>query len=284
MKVQAVISLKAHYPLPVLLAVAGLARSTFFYHQAKLARPDPAAGLKSAIRAAFLAAKGRYGHRRIHAVLTGQGWAVAKKTVLKLMRALGLVCKVRRRRRYSSYAGRVGTCAPNTLGRDFTATGPNQKWVTDVTEFRIGDRRIYLSPVIDLFDRSVVAHRCGTSPSLELTNGSLEQALATLAPDQTPLVHSDQGFQYQHSSWRHLLNAAGAIPSMSRKATCLDNAVAENFFGHLKEEMFHHDTFTSAEELTTAIDDYICWWNTERISIKRKGLSPVQYRAQALAA
>ncbi len=132
---------------------------------------------------AFLAAKGRYGHRRIHAVLTGPGCAVAKKTVLTPMRTLGLVCKVRRRRRYSSYAGQVGTCVPNTLGRDFAATGPNQKWVTDVTEFRIGDRRAYLSPVIDLFDRSVVAHRCGTSPSLELTNGSLEQALATLAPD-----------------------------------------------------------------------------------------------------
>jgi putative transposase len=283
-KVQAVIALKAEHPLGTLLEVAGLARSTFFYHQGKLAEPDPAGDLKAAISDEFAAAKGRYGHRRVHAVLARKGWQVAKKTVLKLMRALGLVCKVRRRRRYSSYLGEVGRTAPNTLERDFTAEGPNRKWVTDVTEFRVGDRKVYLSPVIDLFDRSVVAHSWALSPGLDLTNTSLAQALATLMPGQRPLVHSDQGFQYQHSSWRRLLESAGAVQSMSRKATCLDNAVAENFFGHLKEEMFHHDTFATTSELGAALDDYIDWWNNERISTKLEGLSPVRYRAQALAA
>lgn len=284
MKAQAVVALKAEHPLGVLLEVAGLARSTFFYHQARLALPDPRAELKAAIEAQFNSAKGRYGHRRVHQKLTEAGWTVARKTVLKLMREIGLVCRIRARRRYSSYAGDAGRTAPNTLDRDFTAAGPGLKWVTDVTEFRVGERKLYLSPIIDLFDRSVVAYTCGRSPSLELTNGSLEQALATLAPGRGPMVHSDQGFQYQHPSWQQLLGQAGATQSMSRKATCLDNAIAENFFGHLKEEMFHHETYADLIELETELHAYIQWWNTERISSALGGLSPAQYRVQAAAA
>jgi putative transposase len=283
-KVQAVASLKAEFPLEVLLGVVGLARSTFFYHQAKHGLPDPRADLKAAITEAFEDAHGRYGHRRVHAVVSAQGWQVAKKTVLKLMRALGLVCRVRRRRRYDSFKGEVGTIVGNVLDRDFTASAPNQKWVTDVTEFRVADRKVYLSPVIDLFDRSVVTHCWSLSPNLQLTNTSLALAIATLPPGKGPLVHSDQGFQYQHRSWRALLNGADATQSMSRKANCYDNAVAENFFGHLKAEMFHHNRFDSVEAFTTALDEYIHWYNNDRISTKLKGLSPVQYRAQALAA
>ena len=268
----------------MLLGVAGLARSTFFYHQAKLDQPDPQADLKVAITEAFEVAHGRYGHRRIHAVLIKQGWTVAKKTVLALMRASGLHCPVRRRRRYSSFQGEVGTIAENVLDRDFTATAPNQKWVTDVTEFRVADRKVYVSPVIDLFDRSVIAYAWSLSPNLELTNTSLQRAIATLQPGQAPLVHSDQGFQYQHRSWRAQLDGVEATQSMSRKANCFDNAVAENFFGHLKSEMFHHNRFDSIDAFTAALDAYICWYNIDRISIKREGLSPVQYRAQALAA
>jgi putative transposase len=270
--------------LPLLLDIAGLARSTFFYHQAKPEVPDPLAGLKAAIRKAFEDARGRYGHRRVHAVLTGQGFRVAKKTVLTLMRELALICRVRRRRRYNAFHGEVGQIADNVLDRDFTATAPNQKWVTDVTEFRVADRKVYLSPVIDLFDRSVVAHSWSLSPNLELTNTSLSSAIATLAPGQHPLVHSDQGFQYQHRSWRALLADAEATQSMSRKGNCYDNAMAENFFGHLKSEMFHHNRFDTVETFTTALDEYVHWYNTERISTTLKDLSPVQYRAQTLAA
>ena len=284
MKVQTVISLKADHPLSVLLEVAGLARSTFFYHQAKLIQPDPRADLKAAIVAAFQAVQGRYGHRRIRTVLIGQGWKVAKKTVLKLMRQLGLVCKVRRRRRYNSYAGEIGKVAPNLLDREFTADGPNQKWVTDVTEFRVAERKLYLSPVMDLFDRSIVAYSWGTSPTVDLTNTSLRAAIQTLQDGQRPLVHSDQGVHYQHASWRQILADAGARQSMSRKATCLDNAVIESFFGHLKEELFNHTTFTTLNAFTTALDEYLHWYNHERIMTKHKGLSPVQYRTQALAA
>ena len=284
MKVQALIALKADYPLPVLLLVAGLARSTFFYHQARLRSPDPKEALKAAVTEIFTTNHGRYGHRRIHSELTKQGWAVAKKTVLKLMRSLQLLCKVRRRKRYNSYQGEQGAIAPNLLNRKFDADAPNQKWVTDVTEFRVGDRKLYLSPVMDLFDRQIISHAISTSPNLALTNGSLKQALASLKPSQQPLVHSDQGIQYQHVTWRVLLKGAGAVQSMSRKGNCYDNAVMENFFGHLKEELFHHVRFLSTEALATALNEYIHWYNNERNSTKLKGLSPVQYRAQTLAA
>ena len=270
--------------MEVLLDVAGLPRSTFFYHQARLLGPDPQADLKAAITSIFTKSHARYGHRRVHSELVKQGWTIAKKTVLKLMRLLRLVCKVRQKKRYNSYQGEQGIVAPNLLKRQFEADSPNQKWVTDVTEFSVGDRKLYLSPIMDLFDRQIISYAIGTSPNLELANCSLRDALATLENGQTPLVHSDQGFQYQHNSWRTLLENADAVQSMSRKANCYDNAVMENFFGHLKEELFHRVRFLNTDALAAALHDYIHWYNTERISTRLKGLSPVQYRAQMLAA
>lgn len=284
MKVLALIALKANFPLPVLLHVSGIARSTFFYHQARLQAPDPQEELKTAITDVFTRNHGRYGHRRIHTELQKEGWTLAKKTVLKLMRTLELVCKVRRKKRYNSYQGQHGAVAPNLLNREFNAAAPNQKWVTDVTEFSVGDHKLYLSPIMDLFDRQIISYSIGLSANLKLTNNSLRDALGMLNGGQTPLVHSDQGFQYQHTSWRRLLAGAGAVQSMSRKGNCYDNAVMENFFGHLKEELFHRVRFLSTDALATTLHDYIRWYNNERISTKLKNLSPVQYRAQALAA
>lgn len=284
MKVQALIALKADFPLSVLLQVSGLARSTFFYHQARLAAPDPQEELKSSVLDIFKKSHGRYGHRRVHSELLKKGWKVAKKTVLKLMGVLELFCKVRRKKRYNSYKGDQGRIAPNVLDREFDATAPKQKWVTDVTEFSVGERKLYLSPVMDLFDRQIIAYSIGLSPNLELTNSSLRAALALLDGTQKPLVHSGQGFQYQHVSWRNLLKEAGAVQSMSRKGNCYDNAVMENFFGHIKEELFYRVRFLNVEALEAALHEYIRWYNCERVSTKLEGLSPVQYRAQALAA
>ena len=277
-------ALKADYPLAVLLEIAGLARSTYYYHQARQHRPDPQAALKIAIRQTCDQAHGRYGHRRIHACLVRDGWRVAKKTVLALMRQLGLVCRVRRKKRYGAYRGEVGQTAPNLLNRDVAATAPNQKWVTDVTEFAVGDGTVYLAPVMDLFDRQIIAWSIRTAPTLELTNDALRDALATLPQHRAPLVHTDQGFHYQHASWRALLAGAGATPSMSRKGNCLDNAVMENFFGHLKAECFHLTRFGTTEALIRALHEYIRWYNTDRISLRLQGMSPVQYRAHAVAA
>jgi putative transposase len=280
--VQAILDLKAAHPLSVLLEVAGVARSTFFYHQERLKRPDPHADLNAAIQSAFARAKGRYGYRRVHREMVKAGWRVAKKTILKHMRALGLVCHVRRRRRFTTYRGEISPAAPNLLNRAFTATAPNQTWVTDITEFRVGDEKLYLSPVMDLFDRQIIAFTTGRSPSVALTTNALRSAISTITPDEHPLVHSDQGFHYQHGAWKRLLAEAGATPSMSRKGNCLDNAVIESFFGHLKTELVSPANCTSIADLERAITDYIAWYNQERTSATLKGLSPVQYRTQAL--
>jgi putative transposase len=282
--VNAVVALKAEHRLTDLLSAAGIARSTFFYHQARLADPDKHEALKAEIRRLFEVHNGRYGHRKIRDELRAVGWVVTKKTVLKLMRQLGLRCTIRRKKRYNSFKGEVGTIAPNLLKRDFTATSPNQKWVTDVTEFTVNDRKVYLSPVMDLFDRQIIGYATGLSPNLELTNTSLRQALTTLRPGDAPIVHTDQGFQYQHRSWQRLLTEAGCVQSMSRKANCLDNAVIESFFGHLKDELYCNTTFLTIDALITTIDDYIAWFNNERAHSTLKGLSPVQYRTQTLAA
>lgn len=277
-------ALKADHRLDDLLAAAGLARSTFFYHQAALSRPDPQAELKTAIVEAFAAGRGRYGHRRVHALLVRRGWRVAKKTVLKLMRQLRLRCHVRRRRRFQAWQGHSGTIADNVLSRDFTATAPNQKWVSDVTEFRVGDAKAYLSPVMDLFDHQIIAYSLGPSPNLALATTSLDKALAFQHIEPGLIVHTDQGFQYQHRAWTNRLALVGAVQSMSRRGNCYDNATMENFFGHLKAEAFHHEHPTTIADLHVMVEDYIHWWNTERIHTRLEGLSPVQYRAQTLVA
>lgn len=267
-----------------MLGAAGLARSTFFYHQARLQEPERHRGLKEQIREIFQDSHGRYGYRRIHHVLTSNGHQVAPKTVLKCMREAGLHCHVRRRRRYMAWRGAVGQIAPNVLERDFTAGAPNRKWVSDVTEFRVGDRKLYLSPMLDLFDHQVIAYELSTSPSLMLTNATLDHALRDQPVEPGLIVHTDQGFQYQHVSWRRRLAEVGAIQSMSRRGNCYDNAVMENFFGHLKAEATHHARPDSIEALSSMIKDYIHWWNTARVHTRLEGLSPVEYRAQALVA
>lgn len=280
----AVAALKATCSLHLVLQIAGLARSTWYYHQQKKELPDPHADLKLAMQAVFAEVHGRYGYRRMHARLVADGWQVGKKLVRSLMHPLGLVCQVRRRKPYRSYTGEVGRIAPNLLNREFTATAPNQKWVTDITEFRVGERKVYLSPMMDLFDRQIIAWSVGVSPTLNLALTALRPALAALPPGAAPIVHSDQGFHYQHLSWQSMLAIAGATQSMSRKGNCLDNAVMENFFGHLKEEMFHHSRYPDVATFTQALNTYIHWYNTERISTRLKGMSPVQYRTHALAA
>ena len=265
-----------------LLDAAGRARSTFFYHQKRLTAPDKHAELKQAIRDSFQRNKHRYGYRRVLLDLRNQGWVVNHKLVYKLMRAMGLKAKIRQRRPYISYTGTISYIAENTLERNFTPDRLNTVFVSDVTEFKVAGRKVYLSPVMDLFDRSIVAHTVATSPSTAFTADSLTKTIKTCTPEPGWMMHTDQGFQYQHSSWRNLIHDNGGVQSMSRKANCYDNAVMENFFGHLKTEMYHGEVFDTVAEFNQAIDDYIQWYNTERIQQRLKGLTPMHYRNQAL--
>ena len=203
------------------------------------------------------------------------------KKVQRLMQGMDLRAKVRRRR-YVSYRGEISRVAENRLNREFSAVKPKQKWVTDVTEFNVAGQRLYLSPVMDLFNQEIVAYRVSRSPNAKMVNDMLDDARALLTPEDQPMLHSDQGSLYQLVGFRERLSASRMTQSMSRKGNCLDNAVMENFFGHLKSECFHGERFESIDDLEAEIHNYINYYNHQRIKINLNGLSPVDYRTQAV--
>lgn len=205
------------------------------------------------------------------------------KVIQRLMQQLGLKSLVRPKR-YRAYRGAVGHAAPNVLDRQFQAEGPNQKWVTDITEFNIDGQKLYLSPIMDLYNGEIVAYQTSRRPVFSLVKRMLQQAFARLKKSDRPLLHSDQGWHYQHPAYRALLAGQALTQSMSRKGNCLDNAAMESFFGTLKAEYFHLHRFDTIEQLQQGLDQYIHYYNHERIRMKLRGLSPVQYRTQALSA
>jgi len=277
-----VLELRPDHDLAVLLKVSELSRSTFYYQVKAQQVDDRYAGLKSRIRALFERHKGRYGYRRITAALRQAGETVNHKTVQSLMRTLGLKSLVRPKK-YRSYRGQLAD-VPNILARQFHAERPNQKWVTDVTEFNVQGDKLYLSPVMDLYNGEVVAYEMQKRPLFPLVGNMLIKALARLSQREKPLLHSDQGWQYQMPAYRRQLAQRGLIQSMSRKGNCLDNAAMESFFGTLKSEFFHLNRFDSLEQLQAGIRRYIHYYNNHRIKTKLKGLSPVQYRTQPSSA
>ncbi|MBN4057250.1 IS3 family transposase [Pseudoalteromonas haloplanktis] len=197
------------------------------------------------------------------------------------MNEIGLKSK-EKPKRYKSYKGEVGKIAENTLNREFTAQKPNQKWGTDVTEFKVDNDKVYLSPMIDLFNQEVISYEVRKSVALPLVTNMLKTATARLKPNEQQIVHSVQGWQYQNKQYQKNLKERELQQSMSRKGNCLDNAVAENFFGILKSEMYHNETFKDENDLIENIKEYIHYYNSELIKLKLKGMSPIQYRNQAL--
>ena len=215
-------------------------------------------------------------------LIHNRGFSMNHKTVQRLMKELGLVCRVRIKK-YHSYKGEVGKIAPNLLNRNFYAEKPNQKWVTDVTEFSLFGQKMYLSPILDLHNGYLVSYTISDRPVLGMITSMLEKAFETI-PDGTGLIlHSDQGWQYQHKKYQHMIRRKGIRQSMSRKGNCLDNAVMENFFGLLKSELLYLQKFDSLEHFKQELVDYLDYYNNRRIKIKLKGLPPALHRQQALS-
>ena len=214
-------------------------------------------------------------------VMRSKGYTLNHKTVLKLMKSLGLKGKQRKNEKYHSYKGEVGTVADNILKRDFRASKPFEKLTTDVTQFKVCDEKVYLSPVMDLFNREIVSYSISTSPNLQQIRDMLDGLFAKLPADATPLFHSDQGWQYQHAEYQRLLAEHNIMQSMSRKGNCMDNGAMENFFGRLKVEMFYGEKFENVNVFIDELKRYIDYYNNERISTKLKGMSPVQFRTHS---
>ncbi|GHV44230.1 transposase [Clostridia bacterium] len=271
------------HKISLLIEVSGLPRSTYYYYVRQQTKPDKYSEIKEQITTIFAENKGRYGYRRITDELHNRKYVINHKTVQRLMAELGLVCCVRMKK-YHSYKGEVGKIAPNLLERDFEATAPNQKWVTDVTEFSLFGQKLYLSPILDLYSRDVVSYTIFEHPVLSMVTSMTDKAFECL-PDNTNLIlHSDQGWHYQHKHYQHMLKAKGVRQSMSRKGNCLDNAVIENFFGLLKSELLYLQNFGSLEQFKQELMDYLDYYNNRRIKAKLKGLPPALHRQQALAA
>ena len=199
------------------------------------------------------------------------------------MREDGLVCRVRMKK-YRSYKGEVGKIAPNLLERNFATTAPNQKWVTDVTEFAIFGQKLYLSPILDLHSQDIVSYTISDRPVLSMVTEMLSKAFEQIPESTNLILHSDQGWQYQHKQYQWTLKKKGLRQSMSRKGNCLDNAVIENFFGHLKSELLYLQDFDSLEHFKAELADYLDYYNNHRIKAKLKGLPPALHRLQALNA
>ena len=244
--------------------------------------PDKYKEVKAEIIKIYYENKGRYGYRRITTEVHNHGFSINHKTVQRLMKELGLVCRVRIKK-YRSYKGEVGKIAPNLLSRNFYAEKPNQKWVTDVTEFSLFGQKMYLSPILDLHNGYLVSYTISDRPVLGMITSMLEKAFETI-PDGTGLIlHSDQGWQYQHKQYQRMLRRKGIRQSMSRKGNCLDNAVMENFFGLLKSELLYLQEFRSLDHFKQELVDYLDYYNTRRIKAKLMGLPPALHRQQALS-
>ena len=272
------------FRLDLLLEAARLPRSTYYYQLKQLDKLDKDKDLKAEIQSIFTEHRGNYGYRRMTLELRNRGYMVNHKRVQRLMKVLGLSARIRRKRKYSSYQGEIGKKADNLIQRQFEATKPMEKCYTDVTEFAIpaSSKKLYLSPVLDGFNSEIIAYNLSTSPNLEQVEAMLNQAFSEDHYTNT-ILHSDQGWQYQHQYYHHFLEGKGIQPSMSRKGNSPDNGMMESFFGILKSEMFYgyEKTFHSLEQLEQAIVDYIDYYNNKRIKIKLKGLSPVQYRTKS---
>ena len=275
-----VTELRQKYKLTSLLKLANMPRSTYYYWLKALKKEDKYKDIKEEINNIFVENKGRYGYRRITLELKNRGYKINHKTVQKLMKQLGLISIVCPKRRYNSYKGTIGKVAKNILKRDFKATKPNEKWATDITEFKVHNEKLYLSPIVDLFNGEIVSYNISRRPMFNQVVDMIEKAFSKI-PNNTYLVlHSDQGWQYQMNQYQKLLRDKGVIQSMSRKGNCLDNACAENFFGILKSELFYvkEKEYNNVDELEKDIIEYIEYYNNKRIKGKLKGMSPVQYR------
>ena len=281
--------LETDRPLGELTGSLRISKSSYEYCRAKLRAKDRHARLRADIRRIFDGAGGTRGYRYVHNELREEGTVVSEKVVRRLMAEEGCrVAYLKRKRRYSSYGGEISDAPPNLVERRFRAGGPNELWLTDITEFKLpGGEKAYLSPVIDCFDGLVVSWRIGRRPNAALANGSLEDACGTLAPGQHPVCHSDRGCHYRWPGWIGICEENGLVRSMSRKGCSPDNSACEGFFGRLKNEFFYHRDWdgVSVESFMGLLDGYIRFYNERRKKQSLGWMSPVQYRiSKGLAA
>ena len=263
-----------------------LSKSTYYYEISKdnvVAERNKE--LADEIKEIFEHHKGRYGVRRVHQELVNNGHRVNHKRVQRLMHNMGLLGK-RPKQKYHSYQGEVGKIADNIINRDFGTTAPLQKWTTDVSQFNFSWGKCYISPILDMNNNEIISYDLALHPNLEQIHRMLDKAFDKFPRVDGLIFHSDQGWQYQHEYFRNMLKEHGAIQSMSRKGNCYDNCIMETFFGRLKNELYYgyEKQYTSFESFSMAVEEYINYYNNERIQAKTKWMPPVKYREASTCA
>ena len=273
-------ALKSEYPPQALLTALSLARSSYYYQCWAQGLESKYAALKARIVELFDENNRSYGYRRIHFLLSQEGTMVSEKVVRTLMAEAGLVAQIKRRRKYSSYQGEVSPAPENLLTRDFSSKNPNEKWLTDISEFHIPAGKAYLSPIVDCYDGKLVSWTISTRPDAELVNTMLDLATETLGDDEKPIIHSDRGGHYRWPGWLERVEKAGLVRSMSKKGCSPDNSACEGLFGRIKMEMFYSRSWLgiTMEAFLETLDKYLHWYNNKRIKMSLGGMSPVQYR------
>ena len=276
-RAEAIQRLRLKYELDVLLEMDGMARSTFYYNLSAIRKGDPDEALKERIRELYHKHKGRYGYRRITLCLQSEGLTINHKKVERIMKELGLKAVVRVVK-YRSYKGEIGKVAPNLLERDFKAEQPFKKLATDITQVKIGETKTYISPILDMYNGEIITCDVSDSPNLDQMERMLRN-LFRIGGDhlEGAILHSDQGWQYQHINFQNALKKHQMKQSMSRKGNCLDNAMMESFFGAMKSELLYLEKYDSMEQFKTALNEYIRYYNNDRIKLRLK-MSPVEYR------
>ena len=261
-----------------------MARSTYYYEIKKVdAVKERNQTLMAEIQAIFSKHKERYGVRRVHKELINKGYEVNHKRVQRLMHDMNLFGK-RPKEKYHSYKGETGEAADNVINRDFSTTAPLQKWTTDVSQFSFPWGKCYISPILDMNTNEVIAYDLSLNPNLEQIRRMLDRAFEKFPSVKGLIFHSDQGWQYRHAYFRNILKEHGIIQSMSRKGNCYDNCIMETFFGRLKNEMFYgcEKDYTSFDCFASAIQEYIDYYNNERIQAKTKWMPPVKFRETSI--
>lgn len=272
-------TLTDQYALSELLVHFKMAKSSYFYQLKSMKRTDKYQDLRKAITEIFIDSRETYGYRRISLALKSQGIIISEKVIRRIMKEEDLVVRKPHRKKYNSYKGEISPAVPNLIERNFHATNPNEKWLTDITEFSLPSGKVYLSPIIDCFDGMPVSWSIGTSPNSILTNSMLDKAIGTLAPGETPIIHTDRGAHYRWPEWIQKTQSASLIRSMSRKGCSPDNSACEGFFGRIKNEMFYERNWSNVglSDFIDILDEYLYWYVEERIKLSL-GMSPLQYR------
>jgi transposase InsO family protein len=272
-------ALRESYQLKELLEIMCMAKSSYCY-QVIAINTDKYADLKAKVKDVFEESSSRYGYRRIHSVINSVGTIVSEKVIRRIMKEENLVVPNIKRKKYTSYKGEISPEVENIVNREFHADTPNNKWLTDITEFHIPAGKVYLSPIIDCFDGLPVSWTIGTSPSAELVNTMLDEAILSLSENEKPIIHSDRGCHYRWPGWIERMEKAQLSRSMSKKGCSPDNSACEGFFGRLKNEMFYGYSWAGVtiNQFIEQLDKYIKWYAEKRIKLSLGGMSPLDYR------